>query len=72
MSLAPRVLSLDDAAIYCGISPSTLKRRGPAPIKIGHRRLYRVADLDGWIAGMGANVAANEEEAGIIAAIGRR
>jgi hypothetical protein len=72
MTPHPRVLSLDDAAMYCGISPSTLKRRGPDPIRIGRRCLWRIADLDGWLGGMSAGNAANDEEARIIAAIGRR
>lgn len=46
-----RVVSVDEAAVFLGISRDTLRRRaargeGPFPIRLGARRLgYRYADL---------------------------
>jgi predicted DNA-binding transcriptional regulator AlpA len=47
-------LSIDEAALYLGVSPSFLnKRRGnlssPPHIKLGRRVMYARADLDAWI-----------------------
>lgn len=48
-------LNTPDAAAYCGSSASTfekLRLRGGGPIysKIGRRVVYRVEDLDAWLA----------------------
>lgn len=49
----PAVLSMADAARYCGLGRSLfaeLTARGDVPsFKIGARRLYRVAALDDWL-----------------------
>jgi predicted DNA-binding transcriptional regulator AlpA len=51
----PSVLRTPDAANYCGSSASTfeklrLKGGGPIYSKIGRRVVYRVEDLDAWLA----------------------
>ena len=48
------VVSTDEAARRLGMSPRTLERwrlehRGPAYVKLGKRRCYRVADLHAFI-----------------------
>lgn len=55
-SAFPRpVLKTPDAATYCGSSASTLEKLrlyggGPPFSKLGRRVVYRVADLDAWLA----------------------
>jgi hypothetical protein len=59
----PLMLNDKDAALLLGLSPSYLRKsrsdgqigdRTPAPpfIKLGGRRLYRVADLKEWVASL--------------------
>lgn len=43
-----------DAAAYLGMSPSTLRKwrttgRGPAYIRCGRLKKYRLADLEAWL-----------------------
>lgn len=50
-----RVMRTVEAAAYCGSSASTfeklrLKGGGPVYSKIGRRVVYRVEDLDAWLA----------------------
>lgn len=50
-----RVMRTREAADYCGSSASTfeklrLKGGGPLYSKIGRRVVYRVEDLDAWLA----------------------
>lgn len=50
-----RVLHTPDAAAYCGSSASTFEKLrltggGPVYSKIGRRVVYRVDDLDAWLA----------------------
>lgn len=50
-----RVIGTVEAAAYCGSSASTfekLRLRGGGPVycKIGRRVVYRVEDLDAWLA----------------------
>lgn len=50
-----RMLRTREAAEYCGSSASTfeklrLKGGGPVYSKIGRRVVYRVEDLDAWLA----------------------
>ena len=57
MELAPRLLRVKDAAIYCGFAKSTLdkmrcKGDGPRFIRRGKAVYYPVADLDEWIASL--------------------
>jgi predicted DNA-binding transcriptional regulator AlpA len=52
---APRMLRTPEAAAYCGSSASTFEKlrltgRGPVYSKIGRRVVYRVEDLDAWLA----------------------
>ena len=49
MNVPKRGLSLDEAAEYCGVSGNTLTRHGPAPIKIGERKVYDRRALDRWL-----------------------
>jgi predicted DNA-binding transcriptional regulator AlpA len=51
----PLLVVTDAAAALCGISPASwyrLKAAGktPAPVKLAGRTLYRVADLQLWVA----------------------
>lgn len=50
-----RVLKTREAASYCGSSASTLEKLrlnggGPTYSKIGRRVVYRIEDLDDWLA----------------------
>lgn len=48
--IAPRLLSADAAADYCGISAPTFKAECPViPIKIRTRVLYDRHEIDRWI-----------------------
>lgn len=52
---AQRMLRTNEAAEYCGSSPSTFEKLrltggGPIYSKIGRRVVYRVEDLDAWLA----------------------
>jgi len=49
LNVPKRGLSLDEAAEYCGVSTNTLTRHGPAPIKIGDRKIYDRRALDRWL-----------------------
>ena len=48
-NIPKRGLSLAEAAEYCGVSPPTLTRHGPPPIKIGDRSVYDRRALDRWL-----------------------
>ena len=48
------VVTTDEAARRLGVSPRTLERwrlesRGPAYVKLGKRRCYRLADLESFL-----------------------
>jgi excisionase family DNA binding protein len=50
------MLSTEQAAEYCGVSPRTLEKRrssggGPVFVKLGGSVRYKVEDLEAWIAG---------------------
>jgi predicted DNA-binding transcriptional regulator AlpA len=50
-----RTLKTNAAAAYCGSSASTFEKLrltggGPAFIKLGRRVVYRIEDLDAWLA----------------------
>jgi predicted DNA-binding transcriptional regulator AlpA len=50
-----RTLRTPDAADYCGSSASTFEKLrltggGPVYLKIGRRVVYRIEDLDAWLA----------------------
>jgi predicted DNA-binding transcriptional regulator AlpA len=50
-----RALNTEDAAAYCGSSASTFEKLrltggGPVYSKLGRRVVYRVTDLDAWLA----------------------
>lgn len=58
-TIQPATLSRDEAAVYCGLKPSTLARyaaedRGPPFAKLSSARsgrvLYIRAELDSWLA----------------------
>jgi len=49
------ILKTEEAAAYCGSSASTFEKLrltggGPVYSKIGRRVVYRVEDLDAWLA----------------------
>lgn len=44
----PRLMGVEDAAYYVGISPTFLREKGPAPKNIGRRVVYDRLDLDRW------------------------
>jgi hypothetical protein len=46
-------LSLDEAAEYCGVSPNTMARHGPAGAKIGGRTIFDRRVLDRWLDKLG-------------------
>ena len=53
--IQPGVLRTSDAASHCGSTASTFEKfrltgAGPAYSKIGRRVVYRVEDLDAWLA----------------------
>jgi predicted DNA-binding transcriptional regulator AlpA len=50
-----RTMKTEDAATYCGSSASTFEKLrltggGPVYSKLGRRVVYRVEDLDAWLA----------------------
>lgn len=45
----PRCLSRTEAAHYCGVSPQTLRKHGPAPIRIGRAAVYDIKTIDRWL-----------------------
>lgn len=52
---APAALKTVEAAAYCGSSSSTLEKLrlhggGPVFSKLGRRVVYRIEDLDAWLA----------------------
>ncbi|WIY83944.1 helix-turn-helix domain-containing protein [Propionimicrobium sp. PCR01-08-3] len=54
-SPAPAALTLDEASRYIGINRKTLANwrtlgRGPAYVKSGGVVVYRIVDLDAWLA----------------------
>jgi hypothetical protein len=49
INLPKRGLSKDEAAEYCGLSPTSLGRYGPPPTKIGERIIYDRLVLDRWL-----------------------
>lgn len=44
----PRLMRDDLAAVYLGISATTLRERGPKPKSVGRRVLWDIKDLDRW------------------------
>lgn len=62
--MTPRCLSLVEAARYCGVTPSAMRKHGPSHIKIGATRVYDIRSLDAWIDSLlGIELAANGNEA---------
>jgi len=55
-----RLVDINAAAEYCGISPATFERRlvngpdGPRlrPVRIGNRKLYDLRAIDRWLDGL--------------------
>lgn len=60
----PRLMSIEQAAAYIGLSPTTLRERGPEPKRVGSRVLYDRKDLDRWADRLGDQPldAADEEK----------
>lgn len=44
----PRLMKEEMAAAYIGLSPSTLRVRGPAPKHVGRAAMWDIRDLDRW------------------------
>jgi hypothetical protein len=44
----PRLMGEDMAAAYVSLSATTLREKGPAPARLGKRKLYDRHDLDRW------------------------
>jgi hypothetical protein len=49
----PRLMGEDLAALYLGIGRTMLDEAGPAPKRIGRRKLYDRRDLDRWADALG-------------------
>ncbi|AMN45047.1 helix-turn-helix transcriptional regulator [Rhodoplanes sp. Z2-YC6860] len=55
MTASPKVVSAKAAASFVGLSESTLAKlrlngNGPVYCKLGRRVVYRLVDLDAWLA----------------------
>lgn len=51
-AIQPRLLSREEAAAYCGVSPASLDANCPVkPIRIGRRALWDRRALDTWLDG---------------------
>lgn len=62
----PRLMCVDLASAYLGLSATTLRAKGPAPRECGKRRLYDRHDLDRWadrLGGQPLTVAEQQDEA---------
>ncbi len=49
----PRLLTTKEAAAYLSLSPNSLKKHGPAPVRIGGSLRYDRHALDAWIDALG-------------------
>lgn len=49
----PRMMSLDVACAYCGISENLLKSHAPKRTQIGGRKLYDKKKIDDWLDKLG-------------------
>lgn len=61
----PRLMSEPMAADYVSVGVNTLREHGPAPKRLGRRRLYDRNDLDRWadhLGGQPLTVAQEREE----------
>lgn len=47
--MSSKLLSVEEAAKYLGMSPSWLRSSRIRSVKLGRRRLYRPADLDQFV-----------------------
>jgi hypothetical protein len=62
----PRLMSVDLASAYLGLSATTLREKGPAAKAYGKRRLYDRHDLDRWadrLGGQPLTMAEQKQEA---------
>ena len=50
----PAGLRENDAAAYLGVSRMTLRRHGPAPVRLGRAVVWPRATLDAWLASRSA------------------
>jgi hypothetical protein len=63
----PRLMGVDLASAYLGLSATTLRDKGPEPKAYGRRRLYDRIDLDRWadrLGGQPLTVPEQQAEAG--------
>lgn len=49
----PRLMPLDMAAAYVGLKRTCFEAHGPAPKRVGRRKLYDRHDLDRWADALG-------------------
>lgn len=54
MHARPALLGVREAAQFCGIGRSHFSNlvatgKAPAPLRLGRRTLWRVADLEAWV-----------------------
>lgn len=47
--MEPRCLFPKEAAAYCGVPLTTLRKHGPGPICIGRRKVYDIVLLNEWL-----------------------
>lgn len=58
----PRLMGVDLASAYLGLSATTLRDKGPAPKEYGKRRLYDRNDLDRWADRLGGQPLTVQEQ----------
>jgi hypothetical protein len=68
----PRLMGVDLASAYLGLSATTLRAKGPAPKEYGKRRLYDRIDLDRWADRLGGQPLTVPEQQAEAAEVERR
>lgn len=68
----PRLMGVDLASAYLGLSATTLRQKGPAPKEYGKRRLYDRIDLDRWADRLGGQTLTVQEQVQEAAEVERR
>jgi hypothetical protein len=49
---SPRLLNIKAAAAYLSLSPTTLRKLGPKPVRVGRKVLYHLNHLNKWADGL--------------------
>lgn len=68
----PRLMAIDLASAYLGLSATTLRANGPSPKAYGKRRLYDRRDLDRWADRLGGQPLSVLEEQAEASEVERR